>query len=470
MTNIRLRNSMTRKVERLDPIDKKNVRLYVCGPTVYDRAHLGNARPAVVFDVLFRLLRHVYGPDHVTYVRNFTDVDDKINARAAETGRPISDITHETIGWYLDDMAALGVLEPTHMPRATDYITQMVDMIAGLVAKGAAYVAQGHVLFAVDQFAEYGALSGRSIEDMIAGARVEVAPYKHNPMDFVLWKPSDATQPGWDSPWGRGRPGWHIECSAMARALLGESFDIHGGGRDLMFPHHENEIAQSACAHPDADFARIWMHNEMLQVEGKKMSKSLGNFFTVRDLLDKGVPGEVMRFILLSTHYSKPMDWTEKKVEEAKKVMENWALMIFEGDEGHETPPPIPADFMDALKNNLNTPKAIAEMHKLANERRFKELEHCANLMGFENLSDYHRILHIQAKRLDKMFGETVLDDIHFKFVAAREKAMQTKDFSEVDRLKSLLRDAGVEVRMSKDGVGLLPGKNYDPDKLQGLL
>ncbi|MGR3607807.1 MAG: cysteine--tRNA ligase, partial [Sulfitobacter sp.] len=324
MTTIKLHNTKTRQREVFTPIDDKNVRMYVCGPTVYDRAHLGNARPVIVFDVLNRLLRHVYGNDHVTYVRNFTDVDDKINARAAESGRSIGQITDETTQWFLEDMAAVGALEPDHMPRATAYIPQMVAMIDELIAKGHAYAAEGHVLFAVESYKKYGALSGRSIDDMIAGARVEVAPYKRNPMDFVLWKPSDADTPGWDSPWGRGRPGWHIECSAMAYELLGAHFDIHGGGNDLMFPHHENEIAQSCCAHPESEFANVWMHNEMLQVEGKKMSKSLGNFFTVRDLLDQGVPGEVIRFVMLSTHDRKPMDGTDKKRDEAEKTLREW--------------------------------------------------------------------------------------------------------------------------------------------------
>lgn len=314
---IKLHNTKTRTKEVFTPLDAENVRMYVCGPTVYDRAHLGNARAVVVFDMLNRLLRHTYGKDHVTYVRNFTDVDDKINARAAETGRSIGDITDETIGWYHEDMDALGALRPDHEPRATQFIPQMITMISDLIdsvnegGQPHAYAAEGHVLFAVESYKDYGKLSGRSIDDMIAGARVEIAPYKKNPMDFVLWKPSLDEQPGWDSPWGRGRPGWHIECSAMSYELLGENFDIHGGGNDLMFPHHENEIAQSCCAHAGSGFANVWLHNEMLQVEGKKMSKSLGNFFTVRDLLEQGVPGEVIRFVLLSTHYRKPMDWTE---------------------------------------------------------------------------------------------------------------------------------------------------------------
>ncbi len=266
MTPIKLYNTKTRQKGPFTPIDPHNVRMYVCGPTVYDRAHLGNARPVVVFDVLYRLLRHVYGADHVTYVRNFTDVDDKINARAAKAGRPISDITNETTQWFLQDMAALGALEPDAMPRATEFVPQMVAMIGALIDSGHAYAAEGHVLFAVDSYGDYGKLSGRSVKDMIAGARVEVAPYKRNPMDFVLWKPSSDDLPGWESPWGRGRPGWHIECSAMSYELLGASFDIHGGGNDLMFPHHENEIAQSRCVHPDAGFANYWLHNEMLQV------------------------------------------------------------------------------------------------------------------------------------------------------------------------------------------------------------
>ncbi|MGA1180027.1 MAG: cysteine--tRNA ligase, partial [Marivivens sp.] len=319
MTTIRLRNSKTRKVEAFHPIDPENVRMYVCGPTVYDRAHLGNARPVLVFDVLYRLLRHVFGERHVTYVRNFTDVDDKINAEAQRRkglGDPrsleelIAERTEETIAWYHADMDALGALRPDQEPRATAFIGQMIAMIADLIAKGHAYEKEGHVLFRVRSYQNYGALSGRSVDDMIAGARVEVAPFKEDPLDFVLWKPSDEDLPGWDSPWGRGRPGWHIECSAMSYELLGASFDIHGGGIDLQFPHHENEIAQSACAHPEAGFANYWVHNEMLQVEGKKMSKSLGNFFTVRDLLDQGVPGEVIRFVMLGTHYGKPMDWT----------------------------------------------------------------------------------------------------------------------------------------------------------------
>ncbi|MBB5515572.1 cysteinyl-tRNA synthetase [Rubricella aquisinus] len=454
MTTIHLYNQMSKRKEPLAPLDPSNVRMYVCGPTVYDRAHIGNARPVTVFDTLYRLLRHVYGADHVAYARNITDVDDKINARAAESGRTIAEITEETTAWYLDDMGTLGNLEPDHMPRATAYIPQMIAMIEGLVADGHAYAAEGHVLFAVDSYADYGRLSRRSLDDMRAGARVEVAPYKRNPMDFVLWKPSGPALPGWDSPWGRGRPGWHIECSAMAADLFGPSFDIHGGGIDLQFPHHENEIAQSCCAHPGEGFATIWMHNEMLQVEGKKMSKSLGNFFTVRDLLDKGVPGEVIRFVLLSTHYRSPMDWTEKKANEAANCLRKWRE-ITAGAKPGEVAQPV----LDALSDDLNTAGAIAELHKLAGAGDGAGLLASARLMGLlsEDMGGW----------LDAGIDLTAYAD---RLAAARAAAMESKDFSEVDRLKRAYLDAGLEVRMSKAGVDLVPGPGFDAGKLEGLL
>ncbi len=453
MTQIKLRNSMTRTTEVFTPIDPQNVRMYLCGPTVYDRAHIGNARNVIMFDVLFRLLRHVYGADHVTYVRNFTDVDDKINARAAESGRSIGDITAETTQWYLDDMGALGNLDPNHMPRATDYIAQMIEMISDLIDKGHAYAAEGHVLFSVSSYADYGRLSGRSVDDMIAGARVEIAPYKRDPMDFVLWKPSDADLPGWNSPWGRGRPGWHIECSAMSYELLGPSFDIHGGGNDLMFPHHENEVAQSCCAHPDGEFARVWLHNEMLQVEGKKMSKSLGNFFTVRDLLDKGYAGEVIRFVFLSTHYSKPMDWTDAKAREAEKTLRKWR-----GLTDGVTAVAVPADVIDTLADDLNTSGVITILHRLANSGDAAALKAAASVLGLlsDDMGDW-------AAAVD-------LSDYADLLFAARQSAMDSKNFAEVDRLKSLFQEAGLEVRMSKTGVELIPVGGFDMAKLDGVL
>jgi len=460
MVEIRLTNTRTRRKETFRPIDPQSVRLYLCGPTVYDRAHLGNARPVVVIDVLVRLLRHAYGADHVTYVRNFTDVDDKINAAALarkEAGAPgtledlIRERTQETIGWYHADMDALGAERPDHEPRATDYIAQMIAMIETLIAGGHAYARDGHVLFRVRSFADYGQLSGRSVDDMIAGARVEIAPFKEDPMDFVLWKPSDAELPGWDSPWGRGRPGWHIECSAMSYELLGESFDIHAGGIDLQFPHHENEIAQSCCAHPHGDFARVWLHNEMLQVEGKKMSKSLGNFFTVRDLLDQGIPGEVIRFVLLSTHYRKPMDWTAEKAREAEAVLRKWRGLVAGID---PAPSPAPA-VLSALADDLNTAGAIAALHEMAGQGDAPGLLAGARMLGLltEDLGGWI------AEGPD-------LSALAERMTALRAEAKASKDFSAVDALKQRLLSAGVEVRMGPAGVELLPGPDFDAAKL----
>jgi len=470
---IRLHNTKTRAKETFEPLDPANVRLYVCGPTVYDRAHLGNARPVVVFDVLFRLLRHVYGADHVTYVRNFTDVDDKINAAAKarkEAGADgtleelIAERTEETIGWYHADMDALGALRPTHAPRATGYIGQMVAMIEGLIASGHAYAAEGHVLFRVRSYDGYGALSGRSVDDMIAGARVEVAPYKEDPMDFVLWKPSTDDLPGWDSPWGWGRPGWHIECSAMSLDLLGASFDIHGGGNDLQFPHHENEIAQSKCAHPESDFAKVWMHNEMLQVEGKKMSKSLGNFFTVRDLLQQGVPGEVIRLVMLGTHYRKPMDWTEKKRAEAEATLRQWRQLLADAE-------PVGPDqaFVETLGDDLNTAGAITMLHAMAKEIAANPQKDCFYEKG-RMLSSAQMLGLLTPELGDWVTAGPDLSGLEARLGALRAEAMASKDFSGVDALKSALTEAGVEVRMSKDGVSLSPGAGFDPAMVEALV
>jgi len=463
MVTIRLTNSRTRRKEEFAPLDPQDVRLYVCGPTVYDRAHLGNARPVIVFDTLYRLLRHVYGPDHVTYVRNFTDVDDKINAEAQRrkaAGRPeslealIRERTEETIAWYHADMDALGALRPDHEPRATEYIGAMVAMIEGLIGKGHAYARDGHVLFRVRSYKDYGALSGRSVDDMIAGARVEVAPFKEDPMDFVLWKPSDADLPGWESPWGRGRPGWHIECSAMSYELLGESFDIHGGGLDLQFPHHENEIAQSACAHPHGSFARYWLHNEMLQVEGKKMSKSLGNFFTVRDLLEQGIPGEVIRFVFLMTHYRSPMDWTAEKARQAEMTLRKWRAVTADVAAGEVLP-----GVVEALADDLNTAGALAALHAAAGAGDWTGVKASAGLLGLlqDGMGDW-----AVAPAVDLSAHAARLEGL-------REAAMASKDFAAVDVLKSALIAAGVEVRMSKAGVELVPGPGFDAAKLEAL-
>ncbi len=473
MTTIKLHNTRTRTKEDFVPIDPGNVRMYVCGPTVYDRAHLGNARPVVVFDVLYRLLRHAYGADHVTYVRNFTDVDDKINATALARKQAgaegsleqlVQERSDETIGWYLHDMGALGAMEPTEMPRATQYIAQMITMIENLISRGHAYAAEGHVLFAVDSWKEdYGRLSGRSVDDMIAGARVEVAPYKKNPMDFVLWKPSTDELPGWDSPWGRGRPGWHIECSAMSYELLGESFDIHGGGNDLMFPHHENEIAQSKCAHPHGEFARVWMHNEMLQVEGKKMSKSLGNFFTVHDLLEQGVPGEVIRFVFLQTHYRKPMDWTEKKAREARSTLGRWYSLMFDNEFGE-----VDSKVIDALSDDLNTSAAITRLYELEKNGEVSALLGSLKFLGFD-MPAFKRHVESQTQHLLSSLDNGLLEQAKHKLEKARSLALRSKDFSEVDRLKAAYIAAGLEVRMSKEGVELVRGSGFDATKLEGV-
>ncbi|MBO9466045.1 cysteine--tRNA ligase [Tropicibacter sp. R15_0] len=470
--DIFLTNSKTRKKERFEPIDPKNVRLYVCGPTVYDRAHLGNARPVLVFDVLQRLLRHVYGKDHVTYARNFTDVDDKINATALarkEAGAKgtleelVTERSNETIAWYHQDMDALGAERPDHEPRATEYIGQMQAMISDLIAKDHAYAAEGHVLFRVRSYADYGKLSGRSVDDMIAGARVEVAPFKEDPMDFVLWKPSSDDLPGWDSPWGRGRPGWHIECSAMSHELLGASFDIHGGGNDLSFPHHENEIAQSCCAHPEAEFARYWLHNEMLQVEGKKMSKSLGNFFTVRDLLDQGIPGEVIRFVMLSTHYRKPMDWTEKKRQDAEATLRKWRDLL----QGAE-PTGVDQRVVDAVGDDINVAGGIAVLHTMAREIADNPQKDCFYEKGAMLASA--QFLGLLTEELGGWDTVSVdLSDLAEKLAVVRAMAMETKDFSAVDQMKSALIEAGVEVRMSKAGVELVPGAGFDAAKLENI-
>ena len=502
MVTIRLTNSKTRKKEDFVPIDPSNVRMYVCGPTVYDRAHLGNARPVVVFDTLYRLLRHVYGAEHVTYVRNFTDVDDKINAEALrrqQAGAPgtleelIRERTEETIAWYHADMDALGALRPSikgvvspkAAPRATEYIQQMIEMIEILINGGHAYVVregsnnppqeyvlfdresydQGHALFDVMSYRHYGKLSGRSLEDMIASARSEKAPHKRNPQDFVLWKPSSGQEPGWESPWGRGRPGWHIECSAMAHELLGESFDIHGGGLDLQFPHHENEIAQSACAHPHGDFARYWLHNEMLQVEGKKMSKSLGNFFTVRDLLDHGIPGEVIRFVFLMTHYRSPMDWTaEKAVVATAKIGDYLTLVSRFADLELARHTKLPERLVWALADDLNTHLALAEVDRLAGNGQWNEV---ARSLDFLGLTSFARL---EERQLLLRKAEASLKEIASTLLEVRMAAMLSKDFSAVDALKSTLITAGVEVRMSKAGVELVPGPNFDPAKLEALL
>jgi cysteinyl-tRNA synthetase len=427
---LRLFNSLSKTKEDFAPLDAKNVRMYVCGPTVYDFAHIGNARPSIVFDVLFRLLRHDYGDARVTYVRNITDVDDKINARAAERGIPIRELTEETARIYDEDMAALGNLAPTITPRATEHIAEMVAMIQTLIADGHAYDAEGHVLFDVSSKPDYGKLSRRSLDEMLAGARVEVAPYKKNAMDFVLWKPSEATLPGWESPWGRGRPGWHIECSAMSGKYLGETFDIHGGGVDLMFPHHENEIAQSESAHHGHALAKIWMHNGFLQVEGEKMSKSLGNFFTIRDLLADW-PGEVLRFNMLRSHYRQPIDFTLAGLRESWKTLERW----YDVTEPLVDPAPN-QEFLAALRDDLNTPQAIVSLHQA-------EPLALAGGLGFLGFSNVAMKITIKPKVDEKEIADAI---------ALRQKARAAKNFAESDRIRDALLAKGIVLKDGPQG------------------
>ena len=428
--SLRLFNTLTKTKDEFAPLDPANVRMYVCGPTVYDFAHIGNARPVIVFDVLFRLLRHVYGAGHVTYVRNITDVDDKINARAAERGISIRELTEETARIYEEDVAGLGNLPPSVAPRATEHIPQMLRIIDRLVDAGHAYAADGHVLFDVSSKADYGKLSRRSLDEMIAGSRVEVAPYKKNPMDFVLWKPSEDALPGWDSPWGRGRPGWHIECSAMAAEYLGECFDIHGGGIDLQFPHHENEIAQSEGANHGHPLAKVWMHNGFLQVEGEKMSKSLGNFYTIRDLLADW-PGEVLRFNMLRTHYRQPIDFTLAGLRESWKTLERW----YEVTEPLADSSPD-GEFFAALRDDLNTPAAIASLHQ-ADEMAL------AGGLGFLGFSN------VQLKIVAKTQVDTVAIAAA---IEARMAAKATKNFAESDRIRDELLAKGVVLKDGPQG------------------
>lgn len=360
-----LHNTLTRQKEKFEPIDPKNVRVYFCGPTVYSYAHIGNARAAVVFSLLVKVLRYAYGKNHVQYVSNLTDIDDKIINAAKESGEPIGFITEKFAKIYNEDMETLGVERPDHQPRATDYVPQMIAMVEKLVHAGHAYAADGHVLFDVPSWPDYGRLSRRSRDDLIAGARVEVAPYKKDPADFVLWKPSAPDQPGWESPWGRGRPGWHLECSAMNEALNGNHFDIHGGGEDLIFPHHENEIAQSVCAHGGEAYVNFWMHNGHLMVEGQRMAKSTGNVLLVHDLV-RTVPGEVIRFALLSAQYRQPFDWTQELLQQSRQTLDRYYGLLRDVKDIEPVDLDAPQHFAEALKDDLNTPRALAELSVMA--------------------------------------------------------------------------------------------------------
>jgi len=458
-----LYNTLAREKQRFEPAQPGRVRMYVCGPTVYDRAHIGNARPVIVFDVLYRLLRRLYGEGNVTYVRNITDVDDKINAQAKASGEPIEELTRRTTEAFHRDMAALGALPPDHEPRATQHIKEMIAMAEALIARGHAYVAEGHVLFDVASMPDYGRLSRRSQEELIAGARVEVAPYKKNPADFVLWKPSTPDLPGWDSPWGRGRPGWHLECSVMSEKYLGVPLDIHGGGQDLIFPHHENERAQTLCAHEGLDcFARFWVHNGFVIVEGRKMSKSLGNFLTVEDVLEAaGGRGEAVRLMMLSTHYRKPLDWTQAGLVEARNRLDYlykalWRLQDIgiEPPKGGDVPPQV----LQALCDDLNTPQALADLKDLAGKihtaldagdsERAKEFAPGLVAAG--------ELLGLLQGDPDAWFKGTEGDGLDAAEIEAliekRREARKARDFATADRIRDELAAAGVQLEDKPDG------------------
>jgi cysteinyl-tRNA synthetase len=450
--DLKLYDTLTREKRVFKPLDPANVRMYVCGPTVYDFAHIGNARPVIVFDVLFRLLRYIYGEKHITYVRNITDVDDKINARAAEEypdlplNEAIRKVTEKTDRQFHDDVAALGCLPPTIEPRATEHIVEMRALIDRLVASNNAYVAEDNVLFSVPSMPDYGRLSKRPLDEMIAGARVEVAPYKRDAMDFVLWKPSKLSEPAWPSPAGiktPGRPGWHIECSAMSWKHLGETFDIHGGGIDLVFPHHENEIAQSRCAFHTPVMANYWMHNGFLQVEGEKMSKSLGNFVTIHELL-KDWPGEVVRLTMLQTHYRQPINWTVAGLREAQKSLDSWY-----GLTGDVSPGYLCADALDALVDDLNTPKMLAALYELRSEAAKGAKPAAACLKASAQLVG---LLQQSATEWSAAASASVDENKVVNLIEARNAARKEKNFKESDRIRDELKAMGVELEDKKDG------------------
>ncbi len=450
---ILLYNTLHREKQAFEPINPQRVTLYVCGPTVYNYAHIGNARPAVVFDLLRRVLRLHY--PEVVYARNITDVDDKINASAAEQGVPISEVSARYTRAYLEDMGSLGVEPPTLAPHATEHIDQMISMIERLIEAGHAYAAEGHVLFNIESYAQYGGLSRRDMREMVAGARVEVAPYKKHPGDFVLWKPSTDPQPGWDSPWGWGRPGWHLECSAMAETHLGETIDIHGGGQDLIFPHHENEIAQSVCSHGGKPFARFWMHNGFVTMDKRKMSKSEGNTFLVHDLLEHW-PGEVMRYLLLTAHYRQPLDWSEHELQRARRTLDRLygVLRTAADTHGPFSPAERPSEaFLETLRDDLNTPLALAEFNRLARELARAEQREQAQQLAAELLANA-RLIGLLQQSPEAWFGTqsadpdaAAIEDL----IEQRNAARAARDFATADRLRDELTAMGV---LLEDGDG----------------
>ena len=461
---LKLYNTLTRSKEPFRSLDPANVRIYVCGPTVYDFAHIGNARPVIVFDVLYRLLRHLYGTGHVKYVRNITDVDDKINARAAEEypalplNEAIREVTRKTEAQFHEDAAALGCLKPDVEPRATEHIEDMKVLIERLIKNGCAYVAEGHVLFHVAAMKDYGKLANRSLDEMLAGARVEVAPYKRDPTDFVLWKPSKPGEPGWPSPGGisaPGRPGWHIECSAMSWKHLGEEFDIHGGGIDLVFPHHENELAQTRCAFHSGRMAQVWMHNGFLQVEGAKMSKSLGNFVTIRELINskkfgaKSWSPQALRLAMLRTHYRQPIDWTVRGLEESEQTLESWSDVV-----GEVSNSEADKSVVGALADDLNTPQVIAELYRLSRLRDTAALAGSLALLGL-SLGRDSGYVSPRRRAIENAFSKVEGKELE-ELIAARRTARKSKNFAEADRIRGELAKLGFKPKDNPDGTTTL--------------
>ena len=437
---LQIYDTFSNEKKLFEPIDPSNVRMYVCGPTVYDFPHVGNARPVIVFDLLFRLLRRIYGIDNVTYVRNITDVDDKIITAASENNEDIKSLTERTIKFFHDDADYIGALEPTFEPKATDYINDMIDIISCLIEKDYAYVSEDNVLFSASKFSKYGQLSGKNLEEMIAGSRVEVESFKRSSSDFVLWKPSKSSEPGWDSPWGKGRPGWHIECSAMSEKLLGKNFDIHGGGQDLIFPHHENEIAQSECANNEK-FANFWLHNGFVNVEGNKMSKSEGNFVTVNQLKQK-YQGEVIRLAMISTHYRQPLNWTENNLTECKKTLDKWYQLISENNFSFDNEK-ISSEVINALEDDLNTPKAISVLHQLYKDCKSNDRNTVETFLSSANFLGI--LMHTSSEWLSWGKEKLSIDEKQIELlISERKSARDNGNFEKADKIRNDLEQKGI--------------------------
>ena len=437
---LQIYDTFSNEKKLFEPIDPSNVRMYVCGPTVYDFPHVGNARPVIVFDLLFRLLRRIYGVGNVTYVRNITDVDDKIITAASENNEDIKSLTERTIKFFHDDADYIGALEPTFEPKATDYINDMIDIISSLIEKDYAYVSEDNVLFSASKFSKYGQLSGKNLEEMIAGSRVEVESFKRSSSDFVLWKPSKSSEPGWDSPWGKGRPGWHIECSAMSEKLLGKNFDIHGGGQDLIFPHHENEIAQSECANNEK-FANFWLHNGFVNVEGNKMSKSEGNFVTVNQLKQK-YQGEVIRLAMISTHYRQPLNWTENNLIECKKTLDKWYQLISENNFSFDNEK-ISSEVINALEDDLNTPKAISVLHQLYKDCKSNDRNTVETFLSSANFLGI--LMHTSSEWLSWGKEKLSIDEKQIELlISERKSARDNGNFEKADKIRNDLEHKGI--------------------------